>query len=104
MSSVFDRGGLNGYKSYCSFSTHDLLDESLACPPASIYGDFDIVFCCNLLYYYRLEIQRRILDKVLRSVAPGGYLVTGEAETAIVEQVVGIRPALRPAAIFQKNR
>jgi chemotaxis methyl-accepting protein methylase len=58
------------------FEAHDL---SAAAPPS---GDstFDLVACRNVLIYYVAERQAGILGLVLRSIAPGGYLVLGEAE------------------------
>jgi two-component system CheB/CheR fusion protein len=41
------------------FSVCDLLDELSASPPPSIYGDFDLIVCCNLLFYYRPDIRQR---------------------------------------------
>jgi chemotaxis methyl-accepting protein methylase len=86
------------------FSSYDLLDERSSSPAASIYGDFDLVFCCNLLFYYRQDIRQRILDKVCRALAPGGYFVTGEAERDIVSNRIGLCAVSPPAAIFQKRR
>ena len=85
------------------FSLYDLLDASTACPPVSIYGDFDLVLCSNVLLYYSPETQRRILDKVQRSLAPGGYLVTGETERQIVERAGGFRAVAPPATVFRRN-
>jgi len=73
-------------KQKIEFSYYDLLDERSTCPSGSIYGDFDIVFCSNLLFYYRPEIQQLILKKICCALSRGGYLVTGEAERAIVER------------------
>jgi chemotaxis protein methyltransferase CheR len=84
------------------FSVYDLLDELSACPPQSIFGDFDLVVCSNLLFYYRPDIRQRILNKVWNSLSPGGYLVTGEAENDIVARHEGFRPAIPPSAVFQK--
>ena len=85
------------------FSVYDLLDKHTASPPPSIYGDFDLVICCNLLFYYKQDIRRRILKKVWGSLSEGGYLVTGEAEKGIVRSSLGIR-AIHPAcAIFRKT-
>jgi chemotaxis methyl-accepting protein methylase len=86
------------------FSAYDLLDERLSSPAASIYGDFDLVFCSNLLFYYRPEVRQLILNKVLRALCPGGYLVTGEAERQIVAENTGFRPVFPPSTIFQKPR
>jgi len=91
-----------GLREHIDFSAYDLLDELSNSPPASIYGDFDLIFCSNLLFYYRPEIRQLILNKVHRSLSPNGYLVTGEVEKAIVESVNGFRLVSPPAAIFQK--
>lgn len=85
------------------FSLFDLLEENYTSPPASIYGDFDIVFCSNLLFYYRPEIRQLVLDKVLRSLSAGGILVTGEAERAIVEKHGGFSSFAKPSAIYRKT-
>lgn len=87
-----------------SFNTYDLLDKSSGSPSASIYGDFDLVFCCNLLFYYRPDIRTRILHKVCRAVSPGGYFVTGEAEREIVLQHGLLREVGLMTGVFQKGR
>ncbi|MCX6971228.1 MAG: protein-glutamate O-methyltransferase CheR [Verrucomicrobia bacterium] len=83
------------------FSAYDLLDSSSASPAASIYGGFDLILCCNVLFYYRPEARQRILDKLSRALSPGGYFVTGEAEKAMVAGQKTFRAVLQPAAIFQ---
>lgn len=83
------------------FSTYDLLDSSSASPAASIYGGFDLILCCNVLFYYRPEARQRILDKVRRTLSPGGYFVTGEAEMAMVSGHKEFRAVLPPAAVFR---
>jgi len=83
------------------FSAYDLLDECTTCPPASIYGDIDLVLCCNVMLYYRPETQRFILDKLRGSLAPGGYLITGETERQVVANAGGFRVLAPPAAVFR---
>jgi chemotaxis methyl-accepting protein methylase len=85
------------------FSLHGLLDEHSVSPSASIFGGFDLILCCNILFYYRPESQMRILDRLRRCLATGGYLVTGEAEREIV-QAAGFQPLALPAAIYQAVR
>ena len=86
------------------FSAHDLLDESTTCPPASIYGHFDLVLCCNVLLYYRPETQRFILNNLRRCLVTGGYLMSGETERHIVENAGGFRAVTPPASVFQRIR
>jgi len=86
------------------FSGDDLLDANSASPAASIYGDFDLVLCSNVLLYYRASARQFILDKLCHALAPGGYLVTGETERDIVAKHPGLRLVAPPAAVFQKPK
>lgn len=90
-------------KAHVDFSVFDLLAEGSNSPVAAIYGDFDLVFCCNLLFYYRPEVRQRILDRLVRALRPGGYCVTGAAEREIVARQTGLHAVAPPAAIFQKR-
>lgn len=89
-------------KEYIDFSIFDLLSEKGNCPQASVYGNFDLVFCTNLLFYYQPESRKRIVSKVENCLAPGGYLITGEAERALL---IGnkFREVLPNSGIFQKR-
>lgn len=64
-----------------SFSLYNLLDEESFAPSESIYGNFDLVLCRNVLIYFGPNTQDIIFSKLYRSLAPGGYLVLGETET-----------------------
>jgi chemotaxis protein methyltransferase CheR len=86
------------------FSVYDLRDADTAFPPASVFGDFDVVLCCNLLLYYRPKVQRQMLEKLRRSLRPGGYLVTGETERQLVRRAGGFRDVAPPAPIFLSAR
>jgi chemotaxis protein methyltransferase CheR len=88
-------------KENIDFSVFDLLERQPASPPASIFGDFDLIVCANLLFYYKPEIRKRILDKISSSLAFGGYLVTGEAEREILMNN-GYHEVFPQSAIFQK--
>ena len=85
-----------------AFSLFDLLQKENGCPPASIFGDFDLVLCCNLLIYYRAKTQHAILDRFEGCLAHGGILVTGEAEhrLALAHHYREVYP---PAPVFRMN-
>lgn len=85
------------------FSYYDLLDKDSSAPPSSIFGDFDLIVCSNVLFYYESEYQQIILNKIHRSLKPGGIFITGEAETHLVNAFGGFRPFATPSAIFVKN-
>lgn len=71
-------------KKHIDFSVFDLLNEELSCPAASIFGDFDIVMCANLLFYYQPVYQKKIIEKALHSLNSNGYLITSETEREIL--------------------
>lgn len=90
-------------RKHVDFSHYDLLDERSSSPAASIFGDFDLVICSNLLFYYDPEIRQRILGKVSHALSSGGYFVTGEAERDIVAKQETLRALMPLAAVFQKR-
>ena len=54
-------------------------------------GQFDVIFCRNVLIYFNVTTKRTVLDNLCRSLSPDGYLVLGAAET-----VVGLTEKLAP--------
>lgn len=68
------------------FSVFDLLSEEFSSPPTSIFGDFDLVVCANLFFYYKPSYRKKILEKTTQCLTKGGYLMTGETERSIVMQ------------------
>lgn len=82
------------------FSTFDLLQKERGSPPTSIFGDFDLIVCCNLLIYYRAKTQNVILDRFEGCLARGGILVTGEAEHGLA-LARHYREVCAPAPVFR---
>jgi chemotaxis methyl-accepting protein methylase len=62
-----------------------MLDRKHRVPPDSIFGNFDLVLCRNLLIYFNTERQRDIFSRLYHALVPGGYLVLGEAEAPMQE-------------------
>jgi chemotaxis protein methyltransferase CheR len=85
------------------FSVYDILDELSTSPPSSVYGDFDIVICSNLMIYYREDVRDFILNKLHRSLAPSGFLITGDAEAAIVRRWDVFQAVATPCAVFHRT-
>ena len=88
-------------KENIDFSVFDLFCEQFTSPPSSIFGEFDLVICANLLFYYKPEFQNKILGKAANCLANGGYLVTGESERDILQRF-NYREVFPQSAIFQK--
>jgi len=82
------------------YSGYNLLDKKSDAPPVSIFGNFDMILCCNVLYYYKTEIRKRILAKFARSLKKGGYFVTSEAEVDFIQKSGLFRQVMIPAPVF----
>ncbi len=62
-------------KSRTTFRQHNLLDSF------NELGKFDIIFCRNVLIYFSSEFKSDILNRMAKSLNPGGYLFLGGAES-----------------------
>jgi chemotaxis methyl-accepting protein methylase len=90
-------------KKNVSFSYYDLLDRQSSFPQESIFGNFDLVMCSNLLFYYKEEHQKEILNKLVNALAPRGYLISGETEKPAVSKVNGLHMLVPTSPIFRKT-
>ena len=84
------------------FSVFDLLSGQLSSPRASIFGDFDLVLCANLLFYYKPDRQRTMLEKAGNALAHNGFLVAGDAERGILINH-GYHEVYPRSAIFKRK-
>ncbi len=91
-------------KKHVSFSTYNLLDNVSSYPQESIFGNFDLVVCSNILFYYKPHYQHSILKKMINSMDEYGYLIKGEAEKQIVEKYSDLYLVAPPSPIFKQRR
>ena len=61
-------------KKVVAFDYHNLMHEN---PISGV----DIVFCRNVLIYFEPEEQKRVVERILKALKPGGYLFLGHAES-----------------------
>jgi chemotaxis protein methyltransferase CheR len=47
----------------------------------SALGRFDIVFCRNVLIYFSSKLKSDILNRIAKTMNPGGYLFLGGSES-----------------------
>lgn len=64
---------------------HNLLESSAG------FGQFDIIFCRNVLIYFDVETKAKVMAELARRLAPDGAFVLGAAET-----VIGITTTIAP--------
>jgi len=85
------------------FSKYDLLDRITYTPPESIFGDFDIIICSNVLYYYNKDSRDFIINKLQKALSSNGYLITGDAESMFIKGTKKLLPLNIPTSIYQKK-
>ena len=91
-------------KKHVSFSTYDVLDPLSSYPQESIFGNFDIVVCSNILFYYKPVYQHSIVKKMIYSMDKNGYLITGEAEKHTFEKYSELIQVTSFAPIYKQKR
>ncbi|MCP4130557.1 MAG: protein-glutamate O-methyltransferase CheR [bacterium] len=80
------------------FSVHDTASDSRPMPPESIFGDFDLVLCRNLLIYFADGLYEKAMNNIYQSLKKGGFLVLGLSEALspnTASQYREIHPDLR---------
>lgn len=63
----------------------------------------DFVLCRNVLIYFDIDTKRQILAEIARTMAPGGYLLLGAAETTMNLSDSFERHAIEGASFYQKK-
>jgi chemotaxis protein methyltransferase CheR len=67
-------------------------------------GPFDLVLCRNLvLTYFEETLQRRVLARLERRLAPGGILVVGRRES-LPESIAGLAPWGGRPCLYRRER
>ncbi len=78
-------------RQHVKFHQLNLLEQA---PPGS--GNFHIIFCRNVMIYFDLPTQERLVQRLRSRLVPGGYLLVGHSESlnGINHQMKPVRPAI----------
>jgi len=90
-------------KNVVQFSTYDLLDTLSYAPSESVFGDFDLIVCRNVLIYFNLEFQKHIFSKLYKSLKPNGILMLGKAEVPVIQYNEKFKNIAKHCKIYKKN-
>jgi chemotaxis protein methyltransferase CheR len=57
---------------------------------------FDVILCRNVLIYFDRDGKKRVVDRLVDCLAPGGYLLLGQAESlsGVTARTKGVGPAV----------
>jgi chemotaxis methyl-accepting protein methylase len=93
----------DGMKECVRFSYYDMLESETLNPPDSVYGDFDLISCCNMLMYYNSSNRGKIIAKIVSSLSVDGVFITSEAERMIFDNMQELVPLSFASPTFNKN-
>jgi chemotaxis protein methyltransferase CheR len=68
----------DGIRRSVRFAQRNIVDEDADLWPPETY---DIIFCRNVIMYFAPQAARALIARITRSLAPGGFLFLGHAET-----------------------
>ncbi len=91
-------------KELVAFSFFNLLDKKSYAPPESVFANFDIVLCRNVLIYLEQEPQDIVFEKLYRSLAENGFLVLGEFEIPPIKYQKYFKKVNECCHIYQKQQ
>ncbi|GAB1415825.1 protein-glutamate O-methyltransferase CheR [Paludibacter sp.] len=83
------------------FATYDLFETNNDSIIDKV-DDFHIIFCANLLFYYKDKYRKLILEQIDSRLAENGYIITSETERDILlkNNYIEVYPH---SAIFRNN-
>lgn len=70
--------------------------------PFSNLGTFDIIFCRNVLIYFKTELKKRVLENLYNNLNADGFLILGGAESPNGLTDKFVRTATSEAMVFKK--
>jgi len=85
------------------FFFHSVTDPHVVVPPESIFGGFDLILCRNLLIYFALDLQDRVIENFFRALNPNGLLVLGETETINPRLAARVETVCQRCHIYRKR-
>ncbi|MBI5075914.1 MAG: protein-glutamate O-methyltransferase CheR [Nitrospirae bacterium] len=86
-------------KSMVTFAVHDVTTGSP--PKEGIFSDYNVIFCRNVLIYFNLGLQEKVITS-FSGMQHRGYLVLGEAESLPARLAGSYNEILPRTKIFRK--
>ena len=81
-----------------AFARRNLLD-----PAPTTEGEFDVIFCRNVLIYLTPVALRQVVQEMAAALVPGGWLVTS-ASDPLLDDVAALEPVLTRHGLAYRRR
>jgi chemotaxis protein methyltransferase CheR len=64
--------------------------------PLPKLGEFDVIFLRNVMIYFDMETKRRVVERMLPLLRPGGYFVVSHSESlnGITDELKVVTPSV----------
>ncbi len=89
------------FQSYLSekiiFSSHNLVSDS-------VFNQFDLVVCRNVLIYFNKELQSEVLQTFYKSLKPDGFLALGSKESLLFTSIYSFMEEFSPKFKIWRKR
>jgi chemotaxis protein methyltransferase CheR len=85
-----------------TFEHHNLAIDSFPCHATGIWN-MDLILCRNVLIYFDHESIRRIARLFLKSLADGGWLITGPSDPSLSE-LAPYETVLTPVGVLYRKK
>ncbi len=89
-------------KALVNFGLHDLTSEKTIVPPQSVFANFDLILCRNVLIYFSKNLQKKVINNFKTALNEKGYLVLGESEMLMDSMQMGFVCIDSLCKIYQK--
>ena len=102
------RRGLNGFvleprfQQRVEFERHNLALDPYPDPSPSL-GGMDLILCRNVMIYFSPLAVETVFRKLMASLAPGGWLISGPSDPLFEESFDGKKVATPAGVVYQKN-
>ncbi len=67
------------------------------------FGKFDVIFCRNVLIYFSNENKTKVINGLIDSLKPGGYLFLGASESLTRDSQTLKMVRCNPGLVYQKE-
>lgn len=89
-------------KNMVTFSSYNLLSKNTYAPSESIFAEFDLILCRNILIYLKPHYQHQIFNKICKSLLEDSFLMLGESESIDSDSIKEFKQINSLSKIYKK--